>query len=75
MTRQLGRIETADFESNLFIGEVNLLESIVEGIQRHVRNSSHVYRLSRIVFKNASDLNLTPDFSLLNVSMHLVMQV
>ena len=55
-----------------------LLKSIVESIQHHVRNSSHVFQLSKVVYKTATDQAasvFTPDSTLLHVSMQLVMQV
>uniref|UniRef100_F6S4B2 SWIM-type domain-containing protein n=1 Tax=Ciona intestinalis TaxID=7719 RepID=F6S4B2_CIOIN len=58
-------------------GEVMLLRLVVESVQRHMRNGSHVFQLSHDAFKCATNQSgaAPSDITMLNVAMQLAMQV
>nr|CAB3268067.1 zinc finger SWIM domain-containing protein 4-like [Phallusia mammillata] len=58
-------------------GEVMTLRVVVESVQRHIRNGSHVFQLSHDAFKCATLQSgaAAADSTLLNVAMELAMQV
>jgi len=57
-------------------GEVMTLGVVVDRIQRHIRNGSHVFQLSHDAFKSATLQGgpAAPDSTMLNVAMELAMQ-
>lgn len=57
------------------LGEVLLLREVVESVQRHVRNPSHIFQLSHDAYKAATLPTGVSDSSMLNVAMQLSMQV
>ena len=58
-------------------GDVSRLHQFMESVQRHMRNSSHVFQLSHDAFKCATTQSGigNSDATMMNVAMQLAMQV